>query len=161
MKKNTIRPVEPADNLAMASVIRRVMTEFGAVGEGYSINDPEVDAIYQNYLGDRYAFFVLEQNGQVIGGGGIAPLPGGEGGTCELRKMYVLPEGRGQGWGKRLLEICLQAARKKGYDTCYLETVNRMQAAQHLYRAFGFIPLDGPLGQTGHNSCDAWYALKL
>ncbi len=161
MQKNTIRPVEPADNRAMASVIRRVMTEFGAVGEGYSINDPEVDAICQNYRGNGYAFFVLEQNGQVTGGGGIAPLQGGEAGTCELRKMYILPEARGQGWGRKLLEICLQAARGKGYRTCYLETLNRMQPAQHLYRSFGFKPLDGPLGRTGHNSCDAWYALRL
>lgn len=145
----------------MAAVIRQVMTEYGAVGEGYSINDPEVDCMYRNYSGKGFAFFVLLQNGKVLGGGGIAPLSGGSAEVCELRKMYILPEARGKGWGKKLLATCIDAARDNGYQFCYLETLERMQTARQLYRSFGFRPIDGQMGHTGHNSCDAWYLLDL
>jgi putative acetyltransferase len=156
-----IRPIRPADNEAMAGIIRQVMTEYGAIGEGYSINDPEVDHLYQQYQGTGHAFFVIESGGQVAGGAGIAPLKGAQAGVCELRKMYLLPEARGKGWGRQLLHKCLKAARELGFSTCYLETVTRMDRAQRLYLNAGFTPLDGPLGSTGHDSCDAWYALQL
>ncbi len=156
-----IRPIEPQDDETMARIIRRVMPEFGCVGEGYSINDPEVDQLYENYRAEGYAFFVLETAGTVVGGAGIAPLAGGDGTTCELRKMYFLPEVRGHGFGRKLLQTCLDRARQMGYHTCYLETVSRMETAGKLYQSFGFRPLSGPAGNTGHNSCDAWYELSL
>jgi putative acetyltransferase len=78
----------------------------------------------------------------VVGGAGIAPLPGGGDGVCELRKMYLLREGRGRGWGRQLLGQCLAAARERGFRTCYLETVHRMGEAQRLYLSAGFKPLD-------------------
>jgi putative acetyltransferase len=156
-----IRPIRPNDNPAMARIIRQVMTEYGAVGEGYSIQDPEVDSMYEGYAASDHAFFVIEAEGKVVGGAGIAPLLGGGDSVCELRKMYLLPEGRGRGWGRQLLEQCLTAARERGFRTCYLETVQRMGEAQRLYLAAGFKPLTGPMGNTGHNSCDAWYAMEL
>ena len=157
----TIRPIRPADNPAMARIIRQVMTEYGAVGEGYSINDPEVDNLYGQYAAPDHTFFVIEAEGKVMGGAGIAPLQGGREGVCELRKMYLLPEGRGRGWGRLLLGQCLSAARERGFRTCYLETVDRMGEAQRLYLAAGFKLLTGPMGNTGHNSCDTWYAMDL
>lgn len=160
----TIRPIRPADNPAVARIIRQVMAEYGAVGDGYSILDPEVDAMYEGYAAPDHAFFVVERGGEVVGGAGIAPLRGGGGGgggVCELRKMYLLPEGRGRGWGRQLLGQCLAAAREQGFRTCYLETVHRMGEARKLYLAAGFKPLAGPMGNTGHNACDAWYAMAL
>jgi putative acetyltransferase len=157
----TIRTIRPADNPTMARIIRQVMTEYGAVGEGYSINDPEVDHMYEQYASPDSAFFVVEAEGKVVGGAGIAPLQGGGDGVCELRKMYLLPEGRGRGWGRQLLGQCLSAARERGFRMCYLETVHRMGEAQRLYLSSGFKLLTGPMGNTGHNSCNAWYAREL
>ncbi len=157
----TLRPIQPNDNVPMARIIRQVMTEYGAVGEGYSINDPEVDALYEQYAAPGHVFFVAESNGRVVGGAGIAPLQGAGEGVCELRKMYLLPEGRGRGLGRQLLGQCLAAARERGFRTCYLETVHRMGEAQRLYLSAGFKPLPGPMGNTGHNACDAWYAMEL
>lgn len=42
-----IRPIEARDNVAVASIIRTVMPEFGADGPGFAIHDAEVDAMYQ------------------------------------------------------------------------------------------------------------------
>lgn len=156
-----MRPIQPGDNEQVARIIRRVMAEFGAVGEGYSIMDAEVDAMYEAYHNHRSAFFVIERQADVLGCGGIAPLAGGDEDTCELKKMYFLPELRGQGWGKRLSLHCLDEARKLGYRLCYLETVARMQQANQLYQRLGFQKLDKALGHTGHSSCETYYALEL
>ena len=159
-----LRRLRKSDNAAIAELIRQVMTEFAAVGEGYSIGDAEVQDMYGNYRPADSCYLVIEQTGtrpQIQGGGGIAPLAGGPAHTCELRKMFFLPELRGRGLGRRLLQRLLQEARDRGYRQCYLETLSRMSAAIGLYRASGFRELDGPWGATGHHQCDCWFALDL
>ncbi len=156
-----IRPVEARDNEEMGQIIRRVMTEFGAVGAGYSIEDSEVDDIHGAYAGDRARYFIAEREGTILGGAGFAPLEGEQGSMCELRKMYLLPEGRRIGLGRKLLALCLEEARGCGYEQCYLETLRRMGQAQQLYAKFGFESLKGPKGATGHFGCDAWSVKRL
>ncbi len=155
-----IRPIRPADDSACAAIIREVMKDFGAAGPGSSIDDPEVDAMCASYSGPRAAFFIVEQDGRVLGGGGIGPLAGGTDDVCELRKMYFLPALRGRGIGARMLRLCLDAARERGYRRCYLETKTGMVAAQKLYVKAGFRP-SAPQGATGHSSCDRHYLLEL
>jgi len=158
----TIRPIKPADNRAMSAVIREVLAEFGAIGGGYASEDDEIDRMHAAYAGKRSAYFVAVRDGQVTAGGGIAPLAGYDGkDVCELRKMHALPSERGLGIGRLLLDRCLAAARAKGYRTCYLETLRHMHRARALYEKLGFERLDGPMGDTGHYSCNDWYALEL
>ena len=156
-----IRPIEARDDDAVAAIIRSVMPEFGAGGAGFAIHDPEVAAMSAAYCAPRSAYFVLEDDGKVLGGGGVAQLAKAEPDTCELRKMYFLPELRGRGAGHAMLEHCLAAARGFGFQHCYLETLTGMDAAQHLYRAHGFTALCAPLGSTGHHGCDRWYIRAL
>jgi putative acetyltransferase len=156
-----LRPIETQDDAAMANIIRTVMPEFGATGSGFAINDPEVDWMSRAYAEPRSAYFVIEREGKVIGGGGVAPLAGGDEGTCELRKMYFLPEARGIGAGAAMMDRCLRAAREFGFQQCYLETLRGMDAAKRLYERTGFRRLDAPLGATGHGGCNAFYLLDL
>ena len=157
----SLRPIGPGDDRAMAAIIRTVMPEFGATGAGFAINDPEVDWMSKAYAAPRSAYFVVERDGTVIGGGGIAPLLGGDGATCELRKMYFLPEARGMGAGTAMMQRCLQAARDSGFTRCYLETLCGMDAAMRLYERSGFHRIDAPLGDTGHGGCNTFYLLRL
>ena len=157
----TFRPIRSADNEQVARLIRTVMTEFGCVGEGYSINDAEVDAMYEAFSQPRAAFFVIKQEGRILGCGGIAPLAGSDGLTCELKKMYFYPALRGSGYGRRMVEQCLGSARALGYRRCYLETVERMTSANFLYQKTGFEKQCGAQGNTGHCSCDSYYVLEL
>jgi putative acetyltransferase len=157
----TIRLIEPADSPAMARIIRSVMGEFEAVGEGYSINDPEVDDMAGAYSGERATYFVVSNGPRVVGGGGVGPLDGADADTCELRKMYLLPEVRGLGMGRRLLARCLEAAQDLGYRRCYLETLGHMSQAQALYEANGFVATDAPMGNTGHFACNRFYVKPL
>jgi putative acetyltransferase len=156
-----IRPITSADDVAMAAIIRTVMPEFGAVGDGFAISDPEVDWMSQAYAQPRSAYFVVERDGIVLGGGGVAPLVGGDGDTCELRKMYFLPQARGLGAGSTMMQRCLQEARGFGFTRCYLETLCGMDAAMRLYERSGFHRIDAPLGATGHGGCNTFYLLDL
>ena len=165
-----IRPIEPRDDFAVAAIIRSVMPEFGAGGEGFAIHDAEVGGMHAAYAKPRSAYFVLEMDAKtpsmakssvVIGGGGVAPLEHGEPDVCELRKMYFLPEARGLGAGHAMITRCLDAARELGFKRCYLETLTGMDAAQALYRKHGFTPLCAPMGSTGHHGCDRWFIRNL
>ena len=160
-KEYTFRSIAPHDNDAMAQIISQVMTEFGAVGPGFSIEDQEVTSMYEAYQDPRAAYFVVEKEGKVVGGGGIAQLAGASAEVCELRKMYFLPSTRGLGLGKKMLKLCLDTARGFGYQICYLETIGSMAQARKLYEAFGFEKRCEPRGQTGHYGCDDFMEMAL
>ena len=157
----SIRPITQADDAAVAGIIRTVMPEFGAVGSGFAINDPEVDWMSRAYAEPRSSYFVIEHEGRVLGGAGVAPLVDGEADVCELRKMYFLPELRGLGAGAAMMARCLEAARGHGFRRCYLETLGGMDAAMKLYERTGFRRIPGPMGATGHGGCNAFYLLDL
>ncbi len=156
-----IRPIEKKDDPKVAKIIRTVMPAFGASGDGFAINDAEVGTMTEAYRGKRAKYLVVTKNGEVCGGGGFAPLIGGDADTCELRKMYFLPELRGLGIGRELLTLLLEQAKNAGFKVCYLETLEKMSTARALYESMGFEQLKKPMGDTGHFSCDRWYARKL
>ncbi|HSO37845.1 MAG TPA: helix-turn-helix domain-containing GNAT family N-acetyltransferase [Labilithrix sp.] len=163
-----IRPIRAGDRAAVARLIRTVMPEFGAKGPGFAINDPEVDDMFGAYQSPRSAYFVVTRAGArpededvVVGGCGYAPLSGGDGQTCELRKMYFLPEVRGLGLGQKLLAQCLARSRRAGFTRMYLETLGAMSQARALYERSGFYRLEKPMGDTGHFGCNSFYLREL
>ncbi len=156
-----IRPIVATDNPAVAAIIRTVMPEFGASGPGFAIHDAEVDDMAGAYARTGCAYFVVTLDNRVLGGGGVAPLGGGDAGICELRKMYFLPALRGRGAGAALIGRCLETARTLRYRACYLETLTGMDAAQQLYERNGFRRIPAALGDTGHFSCDRFYLRDL
>lgn len=163
----SIRPMKPGDRDEVAALIRTVMPEFGAKGPGYAIEDPEVDDMYAAYREPRSGYFVVTRAAKrgekdvVVGGGGFAPLAGGDGRTCELRKMYFYPELRGLGVGQALLESCIEGARREKFERMYLETLTNMDRARTLYEKNGFVRLERPMGSTGHYGCNAFYVRDL
>jgi putative acetyltransferase len=161
MRPFNIRPIAPPDSPAVAHIIRTVMPEFGAGGAGFAIHDAEVNDMAAAYMQPGSAYFVVERGGALCGGGGVAALAGSDSAVCELRKMYFLPQLRGLGAGDALIAMCLQKARELGYRQCYLETLTGMDAAQRLYEKHGFQRIDGPIGNTGHFSCDRFYLREL
>jgi putative acetyltransferase len=156
-----IRKIHQSDSPQVAAIIRTVMPEFGASGPGFAIHDSEVDDIFKAYTRPRTAFYVCEYSGKILGGGGVAPLEGGDKNICELKKMYFLPASRGLGLGQKVLTQCLAAAKEIGFEYCYLETFNTMTSAMKLYEKNGFKKIPGPLGNTGHFSCDTFYRYDL
>ena len=163
MNKATLklRRIEPGDNPGLAALIREVLPGTGAPAQGTALADTSLDRMFETYDRPDSAFWVVAGEQEVWGGGGIAPLDGGDADTCELQKMYFREELRGMGFGKALLEKALQKARELGYAYCYLETMPYMEAAQKLYKKNGFEYIDAPMGNTGHYSCPVWMLKKL
>ncbi len=157
----SLRPIERGDDASVASLIRSVMTEFGATGEGFSLHDPEVREMSTAYAAPRSEYWVLESKGELVGGAGFAPLAGAAPRICELRKMYFLPSARGAGTGRRVLEHLLHRARAHAFEQMYLESLTAMDRAVRLYRTVGFEELPGALGATGHTACNRFMVLDL
>lgn len=157
----TIRPIEQKDNAALAVIIRTSLAEFGANKPGTVYFDPTTDALYELFQTKGSYYFVAEENGKLLGGGGIFPTENLPAGTCELVKMYLNKEARGKGLGKLLIERCLDWAKQNGYTQVYLETMPELKQALKVYELFGFEYLNGPLGNSGHFGCDRWMLKKL
>ena len=157
----TIHEIRPQHDADVCEIIKIVGKEFGAIGEGFGPSDPEVEAMSQHYKNENASLYLIaNMHKKVVGGGGIAPFNGSLD-ICELRKLFLLPESRGLGIGKNILQECIDYAKSKGYKKCYLDTLVNMKSAIALYESFGFQHLEGALEGTIHNGCDVWMLKEL
>jgi putative acetyltransferase len=156
-----IRKIEKKDNQAVAALIRAVFDELNIPKVGTAYADPYLDLMFEEYNKPNSAYFVVENNDEILGGAGVAPLENEAETICELQKMYFLPEARGLGMGSQMMHNCLQAAKDFGFEKCYLETMSFMHDAQKLYNKVGFEYISSPMGSTGHVSCPVWMLKEL
>jgi putative acetyltransferase len=152
----TITPIAQTDNAATASLIREVLTEFGANKTGTVFTDPTTDDLYSLFRTPGSHYFVAKENGVIAGGCGIYPTTGLPEGCVELVKLYVAKSHRSIGLGKQLMERSISAAVSEGYRELYLETLPELHIAVGLYEHLGFEYLDKPYGNSGHFACDLW-----
>lgn len=156
-----IRSIQFSDNSQLAVIVRDTLTEFGANVPGTVYFDPTTDALFELFQTPQSAYFIAEMDGKMVGGGGIYPTEDLPLGTCELVKMYLLPEARGIGLGRRLMEQCLEIAQLNGFQQVYLETLPELKQALKVYEKFGFEFLSAPLGNSKHFGCGLWMLKKL
>jgi putative acetyltransferase len=159
--KISIRPIEVSDNIAIAKIIRNALLEFGAAKPGTVYFDNSTDSLFELFQEQNAVYFIAEENGHVIGGGGIFPTKGLPPNTCELVKMYLHPKYRGKGIGRILIEECISFAKSKSFENIYLETMPELIAALKVYEKLGFQYLSKPMGNSGHFGCDLWMLKKL
>ena len=156
MNSIIIREIQQGDNKEIANVIRQVFISDNYPKTGTAFADSQLDSMFEAYDKPKAIYFVVEDNGKIIGGAGVSQLNNSEENICELQKMYFLQEARGKGIGFEMIQKCLQKAKDFGYEKCYLETLPEMLNAQKLYMKVGFEYLCAPLGGTGHTSCPVW-----
>lgn len=156
-----IRPIQSSDNLELAIVVRNTLAEFGAARPGTVYYDTSTDTLSELFNMPLSAYFVAEADGKILGGGGIFPTEGLPEGTCELVKMYLLPEARGIGLGRTLIKHCLQAALDNEFKQVYLETLPELHLALKIYEKFGFEYLSAALGNSKHFGCGLWMLKNL
>ena len=156
-----IREIQQKDNTSITQVVREVLVEFGVPKVGTAYEDKALDRMFETYQKEKASYFVIEYQGKIIGGAGIAQLDNFDGNTCELQKMYFLPIARGKGLGSKMISMCLNKAKEFGFDQCYLETMPYMDSARALYKKNGFVSLEKPKGNTGHYSCNVWMIKDL
>lgn len=161
MQEVLIREIRPADNKEVARVVREVLVEMGVPKVGTAYADAALDRMYETYNVPRATYFVIDDDGEILGCAGVAQLENYDGNVCELQKMYFLKAARGRGLGVKMMKACLDRAREFGFEKCYLETMPYMEDAQKLYRKTGFEYIDAPMGDTGHYSCPVWMLKTL
>lgn len=151
-----IEHIQPEDNVSIASLIREVLTEFGANKPGTVFTDPTTDNLFELFKTRNSRYFVAKENGIIVGGCGIYPTKGLPEGCVELVKLYVAKSHRSAGLGKQLMEKSIAAAISEGYTEIYLETLPELHIAVGLYEHLGFKYLEHPYGDSGHFACDLW-----
>jgi len=161
MQEVVIRNLRREDNAEIARIIRSVLAEFKANKPGTVYYDPTTDDLFSLFSGAQREYWIAEYNGKIVGGSGVYPTDGLPEGCCEVVKLYLLPEARGIGLGKRLIQQCFESAKRFGFSTVYLETMPELNMAVGLYEQCGFEYLHGPLGNSGHFGCDLWMLKRL
>jgi len=156
-----VREIQIEDNEQIAKVIREVFIADGYPKIGTAFADTQLDYMCEAYQNPKTVYYVVEENGKILGGAGIQQLENSKENICELQKMYFLQEARGRGIGMEIIQKCLAKATEFGYEKCYLETLPEMLNAQKLYKKVGFEYLTKPLGGTGHTSCPLWMIKEL
>ena len=155
-----LRPMEVRDNTAVAQLIRASLEEFGLDKPGTVYFDSHLDHLADFYqLQERAAYFVLEDEGQLVGCGGFAPVSDK---IAELQKLYVTKNSRGKGYSSRLIKRIFQEARLAGYEQLYLETSTELATAVAIYQHYSFTALQQPLtNAVGHPAMNIWMIKSL
>jgi len=155
-----VRPIKKADNAQIKAIIQDSLKSLGLDIPGTAYFDPQLGELFQYYSQLPHAgYWVVESEGQIVGGIGIAPFNMEEK-ICELQKLYLIPDAQGLGISKKLMETALAFAYEH-YDSCYLETMHKLKTACVLYEKYGFHLLTEPLPGSEHSAMDAWYLKKL
>ena len=122
--------------------VRRLFREY----EAYL----NVDLCFQQFVSElatlpgKYAppsgtLLLVKDRQKAIGCGALRRLGAIQDRTCEMKRLYVCPESRGLGIGKQIAERLIQEGVRLGYSTMVLDTLNRLDAAVHLYESLGFV----------------------
>ncbi len=134
----TIAPASTPEDIAAAA---RLFAAYAAA--------LDVDLSFQNFAAEQAglpgkyappagAFLLAHHHGAAIGCVTLRPF---DGARCEMKRLYIAPEGRGLGLGRALVNAIITAATEAGYSEMLLDTLPTMTAAITLYKSFGFQPI--------------------
>ncbi len=98
--------------------------------------DQELETLPGPYAPPEGRLILCIVDGESAGSIALKPLAPK---ICEMKRLYVRPEFRGQGLGLKLTQYLIDEARRIGYEAMRLDTISgKMQAAINLYRSLGF-----------------------
>jgi DNA-binding MarR family transcriptional regulator/GNAT superfamily N-acetyltransferase len=92
-------------------------------------------AFVKTFDSKRETAWVAERRGNIVGAVFLVRASDRIG---KLRLLYVEPSARGLGIGRKLVSLCIDGARERGYRTLTLWTNDVLVAARRIYEATGF-----------------------
>jgi GNAT superfamily N-acetyltransferase len=128
----------PADFDAARNLFREYVTSLG-VDLGFQDFEGELAALPGDYAPPSGRLLIAGPPGASFGCAALRRL---DSRTGEIKRMYVQPAHRSEGWGRRLAEAIIDAARTVGYRELKLDTLKRLLAARALYAELGFVECD-------------------
>ncbi len=139
-----IRPFQAWDIGPVSSLVRTVLAQLdlGADvgGLGVDVNATGRDPLEPDAHGDHAATWVIEGDDEVVGTISVGPQ---QNGTCVLRRLYLLPEYQGRGWGTHALRHAIDWAEQVGYTDMEVRLDPAMTRASKLLEQEGFQQKDG------------------
>jgi putative acetyltransferase len=145
-----IFPFRPEHIAGFRALVSDTLAEFGFTA------DPELDPDLADPARVYEAVWVAVRGERVAGSVALRRLAPD---AVELKRMYLRPEERGRGVGRRLLDMALLWAREHGIRRIALDTTERMTAAVRLYEHYGFVHVDGDAPRQGQSRL--LYELRL
>ncbi len=126
-------PFDSPDAIALATAQQAELSEsYAGENDIGPVRDPSM------FVDPDGVFIVVrDDDGRALACGGIARYDETRG---ELKRMYVVPEARGRGLGRRVLEELEAEAVRLGYRSLVLETGTRPEALG-LYTSSGYEPI--------------------
>jgi GNAT superfamily N-acetyltransferase len=129
-----LRPFSEKDQEGVKGLILTILAkEYPFDKSAYS--DSDLEKIGQTYGGSRNMFFVVEDNGAIVGTVGIKEDAKDE---ALLRRFFVDSVYRGKGYGTQLLSEAVDFCKNKGYKKIYFRCTDRMAEAMKLCTKRGF-----------------------
>jgi ribosomal protein S18 acetylase RimI-like enzyme len=131
--------INPVDGPAELATVRELFREYATTTSNVDLCvqgfEEEVAGLPGEYAPPRGGLLLARRDDEALGCVGLRPL---EGGTCEMKRLYVRSAGRGLGAGRALADAVLRLGRELGYTHMRLDTLPSMVQAIALYRALGF-----------------------
>lgn len=148
--------ISPAD----IAVVRQLFVEYSAwigFSLAYQDFDQELASLPGKYAGPTGRLLLARVDEVAAGCGAIRQL---ETSVCEMKRLFVKPEFRGYGLGRKLAEKLIGDAREMSYSAMRLDTVaEKMGDAVRLYKALGFHEI--PPYYSGARAGTLYFELRL
>jgi putative acetyltransferase len=130
-----VRPAQfPEDAEAVLDIWREYIAS-PSVSLDYQGTEAEFAELPGKYGPPSGALLLAERDGRIVGCVGFRRASDA---ICEMKRLYVRPEGRGENLGRRLVERLLVEAKSAGYGEMRLDVLEEFEHARKLYTALGF-----------------------
>ena len=150
-----IRDWQKCDRKSAANVIRQVLIEYGLPWQPEEA-DRDVIRVESAYLEPGGEFWVVETQDAIVGTAAYYPIEKGNK-AVEIRKMYLLPEVRGKGLGKYLLQQLETKIESRGFKEIWIETASVLTEAVCLYEKYGYKTVT----EVETTRCDLGYIKRI
>jgi putative acetyltransferase len=141
-----IRQAVTAADIEAADRLFRAYAHFLDVDLCFQGFSEELAGLPGAYVPPSGRLLLAEVAGEPVGCVALRPLAPE---VCEMKRMWVEPGFGGRGIGRALAERVVAEARASGYHAMRLDTLPKLEAAQHVYRSLGFVEIpdyyDNPL----------------